>query len=146
IEQAIEQASQLGRVFYHTGGILADFAHAAELAGGTSLTDLANKLEQIHEVTSRPSFQAGLVRTFRAAHGAMDNIARVSGPRVHGFFVNLVDMMERNLPLVGATIGLLVGGIAEALSTDRCERGFNDFMRGLNSMARDLDPVWGDIG
>src|SRR5690606_39894944 len=30
--------------------------------------------------------------------------------------------------------------------TDRCERGFNDFMRGLNSMARDLDPVWGDIG
>src|SRR5690606_39981289 len=68
----------------------------------------------LHDALPISSFQAGLVRTFRAAHEAMDNIARVSGPRVHDFFVNLVDMMERNLPLVGETIGLLVGGIARS--------------------------------
>lgn len=146
IDLAIYQAGQLGEVLRHTGGILADLARAAEKAGGSTLTTLSDKLENIRDVTSGRKFQEGMVTTLRASHDAMDRIANVSGPRVSDFFENLADIFERGMPNVGDALGELVGGIAEALSTDNFEEGFIDFLRGVREGVQDLTPVWSDLG
>lgn len=146
IETGLEQLHQFGRVLKEAGGILTDFAIAAEEAGGSTLTILADQLEDIHNVTSRQSFHDGLVRVFESAHDAMDRIATNSGPRVSEFFKNLVDIFETGLPDIGEVLGDLIGGFAEALSTEGFTQGFLDFLRGIREGVEELEPVWTQVG
>src|SRR5699024_3582540 len=117
INIGIDRMKEFGRVIAETGGILSGLARAADRAGGSTLASLAEKLASIHDAIDAPDFQNRLTEALLAAHDAMDRIARVSGPRVSAFFKNLVDLLSQSLPDVGDSIGELIGGITETLST-----------------------------
>jgi ribosome-associated translation inhibitor RaiA len=146
IEMGIFQVNELWRVLANGSGIIADLARAADQAGGSSLTTVANALEDIRETTSSWEFQKGLIQTFKSAHEALNQIANISGPRVETFFTNLVDIFQTGLADVGSALGSLIGGIAEALSTPEFTNGFTDFLDGLRDGIVGLDPYWTMIG
>src|SRR5690606_5949458 len=60
IETGLTQLAALGRVIGNLGGIFSGLARAAEQAGGSTLTMLADTLESIHRTVDSPGFQSGL--------------------------------------------------------------------------------------
>ncbi|MFI5942206.1 hypothetical protein ACIBCB_18380 [Streptomyces uncialis] len=141
IDEGIEALQDLGSVLFHTGGILAGFARAAEAAGGSTLDMMAGTLERIHRTVDSPSFQSGLTQLFYAAHEAMREIATVSGPAVEEFFKTFGRLLTDILPQVGAIIGTALGAIASALSQSAVVDGVKALFDGIQSAVEALAPA-----
>jgi phage-related protein len=145
IDNAIFQLTELGRVLGGIGGIFADIVRAAEQAGGSTLTMMADTLERVNNVTSSAGFQSGLVGTLNAAHQAMSLIAERSGPQVETFFATLTSTLQTILPIAGAAIGTLLGAVAGALSQPAFTNGLIDFFTGLQAGIEGLAPAFGPV-
>lgn len=146
IDEGIVQLKALGRVLSSTGSIFASLARAAEEAGGSSLTTLADKLEDVAKAAKSVGFQEGMVSTLRAAHIAMNEISTISGPAVKEFFSTFAETFTDAMVSVGPAIGELVAGIAEALSTDGFTSGFVAMFEGIRAAVDSLVPAFVPLG
>jgi len=146
IETAIVNAKDLGSVLSNAGGILAGIARAAERAGGSSLSMLAEALERIHKAVDSPGFQDGLVDVLEGAHDAMNRISNQSGPAVSAFFKNFASTLSDAFRSAGDAIGSLLDGVFRGLNTDGFATGFLDFLNGIGDGIRALEPMWEPLG
>ncbi|MEV5136245.1 hypothetical protein AB0K71_15755 [Streptomyces syringium] len=146
INEGIEALQDLGSVLQHTGGIFAGVARAAEAAGGSTLDKLAGTLERIHKTVDSPGFQQGLTGVFMAAHAAMNSIATISGPAVKNFFIELGDLAETILPIVGRTIGTALAAIATALAQPQVGGGLTMMFSGIEAAVSALAPAMAPAG
>src|SRR5690606_37901444 len=141
IDAGIVALTDLGRVIKQTGRIFAGMSRAALAAGGSTLGTLADALERIADVVNREPFQSKMTAVFRAAHKAMDNLANEAGPGLTRFFETFADTLNRMLPLVGETVGKVLGGIADALAHPQFQHGLQNFLRGISEGLDGLLPA-----
>lgn len=146
IDNGIEQMSQLGRIVKETYNIFGGLADAANAAGGSSFSDLADTLARISAVVNGANFQESLTQAFRAAHEAMTTIATISGPSTEKFFLALSDLFVRVFPVAAETIGTAFKGIFDALSRDSVSDGVMDMFTGLRDAFTALAPYMPTIG
>jgi phage-related protein len=146
INEGIEALMDLGRVIGNASSILAGLARAASAAGGATLDTLADSLGRVAEIVNGPTFQTNLTGVLQAAHAAMQNIATTSGPAVTNLFETLATTLQQVLPVVGETIGLLVEGIANALSQPAVVNGIITLFGGLREGVKGLLPALAPMG
>ncbi|WJN62562.1 tape measure protein [Streptomyces phage phiScoe1] len=146
IDEGIQALKDLGGVLYNTYGILSGVARAATEAGGTSLGSLNQALKNIHATVDSPGFQAGLVDVFKAAHQAMDNIAKTSGPAVENLFKELGKLLTTVLPQAGQIIGTALGAVADALAQPAVTQGIQALFTGLQGAVTTLAPALAPVG
>src|SRR5690606_41602847 len=82
-----------------------------------------------------------MTAVFRAAHKAMDNLANEAGPGLTRFFETFADTLNRMLPIVGETVGKVLGGIANALAHPQFQQGLQNFLRGITEGLDGLLPA-----
>ncbi|MEU7570334.1 hypothetical protein [Micromonospora sp. NPDC049240] len=153
VEQGIANLNALGSVAKSIGQILGGIGTAAQMGGGASLQGFATTLEQIAKVAQSPVFQGGLAAVFEAAHTAMGNIGKVSGPAIADLFGNLGNIINGPMASAGTAIGHIVKMLATALSSPAIAKGLSAMMDGLmrgiialNPAIQALAPVFGLLG
>lgn len=140
INDGVDALKDLGRVLSGVGSILSGVAHAAKLAGGTTLGPLADSLERVAAIVNGPTFQSSLVDVLKAAHTAMERIADKAGPAMTKFFEKLSQTLTTVLPLVGDTLGTALDAVATALSNASLHTGFIEMLVGIQSGVEALAP------
>src|SRR5690606_17100 len=145
INTGIEAIKDLGNVAYQTGRILGGLAHAANEAGGAGLKELGDGLERIANTVNGPTFQKALIGTFAAAHEAMDNISKTSGPALERMFLALSDTLQVILPVVGDTVGTLMRDIADAIAQPDLQEGLRSLFDGIHAAVKTLGPALGPV-
>src|SRR5690606_10610299 len=146
INTGIDAIKDLGNVAYQAGRILGALGTAASEAGGAGLKELGDGLERIANTVNGPAFREGLIRTLQGAHKAMDNISTISGPALENMFIELSHTFERVLPVIGASVGELLDGIADAIAQPELQQGLRDFFDDINHAVRALKPALEPIG
>src|SRR5690606_34304171 len=146
INTGIDAIKDLGNVAYQAGRILGALGTAASEAGGAGLKELGDGLERIANTVNGPAFREGLIRTLQRAHKAMDNISTISGPALEYMFIELSHPFERVLPVIGATVGELLDGIADAIAQPELQQGLRDFFDDINHAVRALKPALEPVG
>lgn len=145
IDRAILRLRELGRVVKQAARILYGLGTAAEKAGGTTLAGLGDSLERIANKVNSPAFQKDLVGVLKAADKAMENLANKSGPGVDKLFSSLADTAQVVFPLIGDTLGTLIGDIATALSRDGFQSGVIGLFEGIQGAVEKLSPSFGPL-
>src|SRR5690606_41491076 len=114
-------------------------------AGGAGLKELGDDLERIANTVNGPTFQKALIGTFAAAHEAMDNISKTSGPALERMFLALSDTLQVILPVVGDTVATLMRDSADAISQPDLQEASRSLVDGIqapvNTLGPALDPV-----
>jgi phage-related protein len=146
IDAGVQGLSDLGRVLFNLGGILAGIARAASAAGGSSLGMMADTLERVHAAIDTPAFQTGLTGVLTAAHQAMTNIASTSGPAVEKLFAALTGTLTTILPIAGQAIGSLLHSVASALAQPELQNGLVSMFQGIAVAVAALAPAFGPVG
>ena len=146
IDTSIFMMGELGRVLGGFGSIFAGIARAAEAAGGSTLSSLADTLERIAKVVNGPVFQKALSGVFEAAHTAIQAITDTAGPAFNDFILSLSRVLERILPIIGDTLGTAFKAIFEALDQPAVWRGVEAFFKGLQKGVEALAPHLPKIG
>lgn len=146
IETALVALADLGTILKSLGSILASVARAAAGTGGSTFGTLAETLSHVADVMKRPEFQQGLAGVFQAAHTAMSAIASGSGPGLENLFKALADSLKVILPIVGNTLGVALGAIADALAQPAFQSGLIEMFKGLQAGITALLPALGPVG
>lgn len=145
IDAGLANLKALGGVLFHTVGIFHALGQAAYDAGSGGLIGLAAGMKSLDEAMHGPVFQGALVTMFKGADVAMQGLA--VGVRGLGeAFVSLAPTLANVMGLAGQSIGLLVDGLAKAVSHPVFEKGLNDFFAGVLSGVQALVPVLPIVG
>jgi len=145
IDTGISALKDLGNVVQNTGKLLGGLGHAALQAGGSSLAMLADTIGAVANAVNTPAFQTGLISVLQGAHAAMAQIGTIAGPAVLDFFTTLANLLSSVLPMVGGTIGVLVSGVAKALSNPALTSGIQEMFSGLMDGVLALLPALGPL-
>lgn len=146
IDQGIFQLQELGRAAGGIGSILGGIAKAANAAGGSSLTMMADTLQRVADVVNGPAFQTQLVAVLTAAHQAMSTISEKAGPAFSKFMSTLGSTLTTILPMVGNTIGTAFDAIFSALSQPEVVNGLTDMFSGIMTAVIMLAPAMAPLG
>ncbi|MFD6636772.1 hypothetical protein ACFWDN_13255 [Micromonospora chalcea] len=153
VDQGIANLTAFGSAIKSVVEILGGIGTAAQMGGGASMQGFADTLGSIAKVAQSPAFQGGLASVFAAAHTAMGNIGKVSGPAVADLFGNLGNIINGPLASAGTAIGHIVKMLATALNNPAIAKGlsamFDGLMRGiiaLDPAIQALAPVFGLLG
>ncbi|ONI83502.1 hypothetical protein ALI22I_33965 [Saccharothrix sp. ALI-22-I] len=146
IDHGIQALADLGTVILQIGRIFAGVMKAAEAAGGSTLSTLADALTRIADIVNGDRFQHGLTEVFRAAHEAMDLISSKSGPAVARLLESLGQTLTFILPLVGNAIGTLLDSVATALSQPAFQGGLVLMFQGIHDAVVALAPAFEPLG
>lgn len=141
-DAGIQALADLGTVLWQIIRIFGGLISAAQEAGGSVLSSLADGLKKVADIVNSPLFHDSLVGVFKSAFAAMHSIATIAGPAVAGFFQQLAVLLNAILPMVGTAIGTLVRDIAKALSTPELTRGFTALFAGITRGVQALTPIW----
>jgi phage-related protein len=131
VERGLESLHHLGQVIKGLYRIFAGLALAAEEAGSTSLASLGERLNSIADTVNSPEFQQPLITFLEASHRMMGNIAATSGEAFKGLLVVLGETASAVFPLIGQTIGRLIGGVSELLAHPAVQGGLETFFIGV---------------
>ncbi|WP_405056962.1 hypothetical protein OG474_30010 [Kribbella sp. NBC_01505] len=145
IDGGIFALNELGRVAAGIGATLGGLAEAAQQAGGSSLTGLADTLQRAADVVNGPTFQQALVGVFTSAHLAMDEITTQAGPAFEQFMLKLAGTLSSVLPEAGIAIGSLLDGIFGALAQPEVSAGLESMFAGLTAGVAGLIPALGPV-
>ncbi|WP_394615880.1 hypothetical protein JNUCC0626_40120 [Lentzea sp. JNUCC 0626] len=145
IDNGIQALADLGTVIVQIGRIFVGMAKAAEAAGGSTLSTLADKLTRIADIVNGDRFQSGMTDVFRAAHEAMNLIATISGPAVTRLLESLGRTLTAILPVVGEALGTLLGNVAEALSHPAFQGALVLMFEALRDALAALGPAFGPV-
>ncbi|WP_263729956.1 hypothetical protein [Cellulomonas sp. SG140] len=142
LDVAIFNFTELGRLIGQAGGILAGLGRAAEAAGGSTISMVADTLERIHAAVDTPAFQTGMTKALQAAHEAMYAIGHISGPAIEKLFVALTDTFDKIMNSAGPAIGTLLRDIANALASAALQDGLVSLFDSLLTAVDLLTPAW----
>lgn len=149
ISNAVDEMNELWRATKNAWGFLGNLYEAANKAGGTGLTGLADVLGAWDEITSTKEFQDGLVAIFNGSSDAMDAFAEAI-KAVGQLIGDNADAFEDLLSSAGGFAGGLIEAIADALNSPRVIGGMNDFSegltKGLEKIAPQLQPIADTFG
>lgn len=146
IDNGIFQLKELGRALGNIGGILNGLSDAALAAGGSSLTMFADTLQSVENTVKGATFQTNLTATLKAAHDAMSQIAKTSGPAFDKLMLRLSKTAQQVFPLMGQTIGTALDAIFSALSQPAVATGLVTMFVGLQKAVQALAPAMGPVG
>lgn len=146
IDTAITAIGDLGRVVSNLFGIFAGIGRAAQAAGGSVLSTLADTLERIHKIVDSFGFQDGLTKFLRAAHIAMDEFFDRAGPGFEDLMKAIGTLSQTLLPLVGRTLGDFFGAIFDALAQPEFMDGLMAMFEGIAAGMEALVPVMRPLG
>ena len=146
IDRGILRMREFGNVIRQSSRILYGLGVAAENAGGSTLKTLGDQLERIANVVNGRAFQVNMTAVFEAAHKAMGKVSEESGPRVYKFFQELAVVLVDILPKAGATLGELLGSIAEAFSQPAFTGGLISLFTNLEKAVRLVTPAFKPLG
>ncbi|MGO2188179.1 MAG: hypothetical protein ACTH4Y_08020 [Microbacterium gubbeenense] len=130
ISNAVFEMEEFWRATKNAYSFLQALYDAANAAGGTGLTGLANAMGAWSKIANSAMFQKGLAAVFRGSMGAMEDfgeavkaIGRLIGDNSEAF--------ERFIASSGEFLAGLVEGIANALNDPAVIGGLNEFSDGL---------------
>jgi phage-related protein len=147
IDRAVTALKALWSIGVSVFGIFNGIADAAKRGlGKDGLTSLADGLERVKKIVQGNVFQKEMSEVFRSTAEALHEIAVHSGPAVAKFFKNLGDTLSGILPQVGATIGELAGGLADAFNQPRVLGGIKVFFGSIQDFATGLRPAFKPVG
>ncbi|MGX5360091.1 hypothetical protein [Kocuria sp. KH4] len=145
IDAGIRNLQDLGRVIYHTSGILGGLARAASAAGGASLGALADGLARVSAAVNGPVWQGALTTVFTGAHAAMSVMA--PGVRALGdAFLSLANTLSYVMIASGQAASSLLQGLGAALSSPVFQQGARDLFTGIMNGVRALQPAFPALG
>lgn len=104
INNGIFAFQELGRIIGGVGSILGGIFSAAQAAGGSTLTSLADGLARIGEIVNAPAFQGALTTLFTSASTAVANLSTGLAP-LGDAFVQLAPLLGTILETVGTLAG-----------------------------------------
>lgn len=142
IDTAITNLKALGGVLWNVVGILGGLAEAATAAGGTGLVQLNDGLAKINEVVNSPGFQYGLTQVFQGAYEAFSQFADAVGPGIERLAGVMSGFLNTVFPIIGATVGKLIGDITSALADPNVMSGLVQMFQGIQNAVNSLSPIW----
>lgn len=146
VETGITQIKAFGRVLGGLGSTFAGIARAAEAAGGSTLSMMADTMQSVARTVNSADFQEKLTGAFEGAHEAMSNIARGSGPAFKKLIGDIAVSLKTILPLAGDAIGIAFQGIFQALDQPAIMLGVEALITGVRDAFLDLAPVLMPVG
>lgn len=136
--QALKDLWVIGR---SVGGIFGALTKAAQASGANStLTTLATGLERISNMMNGPAFQKAMTTIFMGANAGAEGLLKSLGP-VGDAFERGAPALAKFLELGGQIVGILIGGLADALSNPAFGVGLIAFMEGVKAGATALAPI-----
>lgn len=145
IDAGLANLKALGGVLVHTVGIFHALGQAAFEAGAGGLIGLADGMARVDAAMHTPVFQGALVTLFKGADKAMQGL----GVGVRGLgdaFIALAPTLADVMGKAGLAVGLLVDGVARAVSHPVFQRGLTDFFSGVLGGIQALAPVLPVLG
>lgn len=139
IDTGIQALQDLGRVVWGLGGVFANLGTAAAAAGGSTLGDLADGLENLNAAMEGPAFQGAMTTVFKGAHDAMAAL----GPGVSALgdaFLAFAPTLAEVMVLAGEVASVGLGAIAAAFENPAFQGGLTDFFEGLLSGVEAIAP------
>jgi phage-related protein len=146
IETGITQIKEFGRLIKGFWGTFTGLAKAAEAAGGSTLTMMADTMESVSKAVNSADFQEKLTGAFQGAHEAMHNIATDSGPAFKKLIGDVAVSLKDLLPLAGDTLGIALRAIFTALDQPAITFGVEQMLLGLRDAFLTLEPVLIPVG
>jgi hypothetical protein len=147
INNAYQSVINFFRVIGNIVQIFDALGDAARKAFGTDiLGSFADGLDRIEKTMHGPVFQKEMSEVFVAAKTAMSEISDRAGPALGDAFKNLGNIVETIFPNVGATIGEVLGGIADAFNAERFLSGIQGFFGSIRDLAQTIRPAFDDMG
>lgn len=140
IDAGVQGLKDLGRVLSGVWGVMGGFAKAAKEAGGATLGSLADGLHSLSDTVNSPSFQDGLVGTFRAARDAMDNM-KPGFDAIGSGIGSILPTIQDAMRLSGDIAGTMMTGFGEAMKSPALQGGIEAFFKGVLAAAEALAPV-----
>lgn len=145
IDAGLANLKALGGVLVHTVGIFHALGQAAYDAGAGGLIGLASGMKDLDEAMHGPIFQGALVTLFKGADVAMQGLA-VGVRGLGDAFVAMAPTLAHVMGVAGLAIGLLVEGLAKAVSHPVFQQGLRDFFDGVLIGVQALAPVLPIVG
>lgn len=145
IDAGLANLKALGGILFHTVGIFHALGQAAYDAGSGGLIGLAAGMKELDEAMHGPVFQGALVTMFKGADVAMQGLA-VGVRGLGDAFVAMAPTLAHVMGVAGQAVGLLIDGIAKAVSTPVFQQGLRDFFDGVLVGAQALAPVLPILG
>lgn len=145
IDAGIANLKALGGILFHTVGIFHALGQAAYDAGAGGLIGLASGMKDLDEAMHGPVFQGALVTLFKGADVAMQGLA-VGVRGLGDAFVAMAPTLAHVMGVAGLAIGLLVEGLAKAISHPVFQQGLRDFFDGVLIGVQALAPVLPIVG
>lgn len=118
IDGGIFAMQELGRVIGGVGGILKGIFTAAEAAGGSTLTTLADGLARVSSAVNGPAFQGALTTLFLGAKDALSNVSVALKP-LGDLFVKLAPTLATILSVIGTLAGTVLVTLASVISQNQ---------------------------
>lgn len=118
IDNGIFAFQELGRIIGGVGSILGGIFSAAQAAGGSTLTSLADGLARIGEIVNGPAFQGALTTLFTSASTAIANLSTGLAP-LGDAFVQLAPVLGTVLETVGTLAGTALTTLAAMITQNQ---------------------------
>lgn len=145
IDAGIANLKALGGVLFHTIGVFHALGQAAYDAGNGGLIGLAEGMARVDAAMHSPVFQGALVTVFKGADVAVQGLA-VGVRGLGDAFVALAPTLATVMGMAGKAMGLLIDGLATAISHPAFQKGLTDFFAGVLQGVEALYPVFPVIG
>lgn len=145
VETGAAALRDLGSVIGSLVGIFGGLGRAAQAAGGSTLSSLADTLDRWNEVVNGPAFQGALTSVFEGLNAATANL----GPGMSALgdaFVSLAPTIESLLPQLTAMVSTLAEGLAGALSNPVFQTGLTAFFDGIEVAISKIVPYMPMLG
>jgi phage-related protein len=146
IDEGIQAMKDFGSVTASTFSIFASLGRAAEAAGGTTLSSLAESMRNVAAAAKSPGFQNGLTDTLRAAYNMLAQIRSIAGPSLKSLVVAMSQNFQNVAPIIGDTIGTAIDAIAGALAQPVVGKGLEAMFQGFNDLVHSLAPTMDIVG
>lgn len=145
IDSGIANLKALGGILFNTIGVFHALGQAAYDAGAGGLIGLASGMKALNDAMHGPVFQGALVTLFQGADVAMQGLA-VGVRGLGDAFVALASTLANVMGMAGKAMGLLIDGLATAISHPAFQKGLTDFFAGVLQGVEALYPVFPVIG
>lgn len=145
IDSGIANLKALGGILFNAIGVFHALGQAAYDAGAGGLIGLASGMKALNDAMHGPVFQGALVTLFQGADVAMQGLA-VGVRGLGDAFVALAPTLANVMGMAGKAMGLLIDGLATAISHPVFQKGLTDFFAGVLQGVEALYPVFPVIG
>ncbi|WP_404465247.1 hypothetical protein LG274_02705 [Micrococcus antarcticus] len=122
-------------------GAIGGIAKAAADAGSSTLSVLADGLQQLDATINSPAFQEGLSGAFVAARETWGAFIAEAGPGLQDLVLGLLDTFREVGPLLGEGLGTVVGALGSMLGSGDVQAGLQSLLGSVADVATQVGPV-----